>query len=88
MSIEEKPQAHLTGAAAEKAFKDLKRKGGEVCAMLRHAKNKSRAERRRRQQRVKSKFGDVPWRNFNLLVLILTFFLFFGFDDDGVTDVF
>ena len=68
MSIEEKPQAHLTGAAAEKAFTDLKRKGGEVCAMLRHAKNKSRAERRK-QQRVKGKFGDVPWRNFNLLVL-------------------
>lgn len=87
MSIEEKPQAHLTGAAAEKAFKDLKRKGGEVCAMLRHAKNKSRGERRR-QQRVKAKFGDVPRRNFNLLVLILTFFCFLVLTTTVFTDVF
>lgn len=69
MSIEEKPQLHLTGAAAEKAFKDLKRKGGEVCQMLRHAKNKSRAERRK-VQKVKEKSGDVPWRT------LISIFLF------------
>ena len=31
----------LKGAAAERSFKDLKRKGGEVCPVLRHEKTKA-----------------------------------------------
>ena len=48
----EKPQKDLQGNLAEKTFKDLKRKGGEVCPQLRYAKNK-KPDRKAQKAKVK-----------------------------------
>ena len=75
-ALERSPQ-DLKGSQAEKAYKDMQRKGCEMCSMLRAQKNRSRAERRKRQkQGDAAQKSKVPWHHSLSSVFKFNLFLF------------